>query len=127
MNLELINTYKIKIENKIFVQDGIEKKRKSLFTDPQIISTFFLNWKPNELNEELIPLIEEALNNVNSELESGNEIINIFIYHDHVNFHDFYGNKEFSMPILDFKEIVIMWRDFLLEPPLDETTDSLNA
>jgi hypothetical protein len=44
----------------------------------------------------------------------------IIIYNDIVDFYDDNGFA-YSLPTLDFKEIVIGYRDFLLAPPLNGT------
>lgn len=115
------NNYKLKFENSVTSYPDFQMVSKTMYSDPQILSDFFLTWKVEELNELLLPDIEEALITPNCEIENGNELISILIYIDHVDFYDNRGDYSYTMPILDFKDVVIMWRDFLLEPPLNGT------
>ncbi|WP_158728538.1 MULTISPECIES: hypothetical protein [unclassified Flavobacterium] len=118
MNQNIKNQYKINFVNKISKNDNRITKIPNL--NNIIFSEFLFNWNSEEINESLLPDINLALANPNSEIENGSETNSILIYQDKV---DFYNDNGFAyrLPTQDFKEIVIGWRDFLLTPPFNGT------
>ena len=120
MRKEIINKYKINFENRI---DKFNKIDKFPIMEEGYLSLFLYGWNSRHITENLLPDIEQALLDSNSEFENGNEVISILIYQNNVIFYHF-DDPPFSIPTVDFKEIVIGWRDFLLQRPLDGTKRS---
>ena len=120
MNQNLITQYNIKFLNKTFNWGGSKIISKSIEINNRYLNEFLDNWNAQEINDILLPDINQALVTPNSEIENGSETISILIYQNKV---DFYGDDGFvfQIPTQDFKEIVIGWRDFLLTPPLNGT------
>ena len=118
MNKEIIKLYKIEFINKLSQNDGKITKIPNLKNDA--FSTFLFDWNAIEINELLLPDVNEALSDSSSEIENGSETISIIIYHNKVDFYDDNGFA-YRLPTQDFKEIVIGWRDFLLSSPLNGT------
>ena len=116
MNQNIIDQYQIEFKNKISKIDGKITKIPTLKYAP--LSTFLFSWTIGEINEFLLPDIDEALLNINSEIENGSETISILLYHNRVDFY-YDSGLIYQLPTIDFKEIVIGWRDFLLTPPLN--------
>jgi len=118
MRQQLIDDYKINFQNRI---DKNRKVDKFPLTNNGILSFFLYGWNVRHINENLLPDIDNALLNPQSENENGNGIVNILIYQDKVVF---YQDEEdpFTMSTIDFKEVVIAWRDFLLKKPADGST-----
>lgn len=121
MNNNLINQYKISFTNNVieFVDSGKEIS-KTPNTSSIYLSNFLDDFNAQEIDELLLSDINDALLNPNSEIENGSETISIIIYQNKVEFYDDDGFV-YELPTIDFKEIVIGWRDFLLAPPLNAT------
>jgi hypothetical protein len=121
MNQSLINQYKISFTNNVieFVDSGKEIS-KIPNTNSIYLSNFLDDFNAQEIDELLLSDINDALLNPNSEIENGSETISIIIYQNRVDFYDDDGFV-YEIPTIDFKEIVIGWRDFLLTPPLNGT------
>ena len=115
MRKEIINKYKINFQNRI---DKFNKIDKFPNMGEEYLTLFLYGWNSRDITENLLPDIEQALLDPNSEFENGNEIILILIHQENVIFYHF-DDVPFSIPTADFKEIVIGWRDFLLQSPLD--------
>lgn len=118
MNQNIVNQYKISFVNKISKKDQTITKIPNSINDT--LSVFLFNWNIDEINEILLPDIDRALSNINSQVENGSEAISILIYQDKVDFYDDNGFA-YQLTTQDFKEIVIGWRDFLLTSPLNGT------
>jgi hypothetical protein len=121
VNQNIINQYRINFQNQIEEPSGFSKKiDKFPNTNNEFLSMFLYEWSAQEINDILLPDINAALLNSGSEIENGSETISILIYQDRV---DFYGDdgSVYELPTLDFKEIIIGWRNFLLTPPLNGT------
>jgi len=118
MTQNIVNQYKITFINKVSKKDKTITKIPNSINDT--LSVFLFNWNSDEINEILLPDIDKALSNINSEIENGSETISILIYQDKVDFYDDDGFA-YQISTKDFKEIVIGWRDFLLTPPLSGT------
>jgi hypothetical protein len=77
-----------------------------------------------DITEWLIPEIDSALADVNSEIQADSAVVDVIMYQDRTVFYpSFPGSvgSAFQMPSIHFLEIAIAWRDFLLEPPLNGT------
>lgn len=121
MDKNIINQYKINFHNLVEQFPGLPKEiDKVPDTNNEFLSTFLYTWRAQDINETLVPDINIALMNPESEIENGTETITILIYQDRVEFYDDDGFV-YKLPTHDFKEIVIGWRDFLLTPPLNGT------
>jgi hypothetical protein len=120
MNQLIIENYNINFYNAVSTSSYTELNTvdKIPSTYKSELTTFLYNWTVDEIDELLLPDIESVLSEEESEIENGSETIQIVIYLDHVTFYPENADS-FTIPTLDFKEIVIGWRDFLLEPPLN--------
>lgn len=124
MNLSIINKYKISFQNQIIEWDTKDKEiSKTIITNNSYLSTFLIDWDSiSEINELLIPGIDEALGNPNAEIDNGSATINIIIKNDVVIFYDNHSpSSVYRLPTIDFKEVVLSWREFLAIPPLNGT------
>ena len=130
MTQEIINQYQIKLQNlmeqygikflnKIFDWDGNKEIVKSLKVNNKYLNEFLDNWNADEIEELLLPDINQALLNPNAEIENGSETINILIYQNKVDFYTLDEGFVYTVPTSDFKQIVEGWRDFLQTPPLN--------
>jgi len=122
MEKYLINKYRINFVNRKFELGGQTKIMKFPYTNSEWLSGFLWEWsRVSDLDDPdggLINDINAALADSSSEIESGSELVDIIIYHDRVNFYP--DNADlFVIPIIEFKKIVLAWRDFLLSPPLN--------
>lgn len=121
MNQNLINKYQISFINKIL---DFKKWGKEISKIPNTINinltNFLIDFNAKEINELLLPDINQALSAPSDGIESGSETTNIIMYYDKVDFYDDNG-LVYRLPTQDFKEIVIGWRDFLLSSPLNGT------
>jgi hypothetical protein len=121
MNQIIIDQYEISFQNQIEEISGFSKKiDKFPDTNNEYLSMFLYYWNAQDIDSSLLPDINTALLDSETEIENGSEIISILIYQDRVDFYDDDGFV-YELPTIDFKEIIIGWRDFLLTPPLNGT------
>lgn len=121
MDQNIINRYEINFKNEIDQLQGSRRKiDKFPYTNNKYLSIFLYSWNVIDINEILLPDINQALLTPNSEVENQSDTIFILIFNDKVDFYDENG-LIYRLPTLDFKAIVIGWRDFLLTPPLNGT------
>lgn len=120
MNENLINRYQINFVN---LTEQSKTNQTKIAKQPNIknkhLSLFLYEWSnPQEINEALLPDIEAAFLDTNYFESNSSENVSIMIYHDRV---ELYDDTKFvyELPLKDFKEIIIGWRDFLLTPPLN--------
>lgn len=121
MNQKIINQYQIEFLNKVNDFQFRGKEITKIFnSNLPILAEFLGRWKAHEIDDELIPFIDQYLDGNLSDTEIGTETVSIDINTDKV---DFYGLHGFAgtLPILHFKEICILWRNFLLTPPYQGT------
>ena len=122
MNNSIINQYKISFQNRVEDWENFGKEiNKIINTNNEPLTNFLICWSSvSEINESLLPDINEALAHPNVEINSDSPPVNIVMSDNSV---DFYGYEGYinSIPLQDFKEIVIGWRDFLNTPPLNGT------
>jgi hypothetical protein len=122
MNNEIVAQYGIEMSNYVMDFPGFGKElHKSMSINIEIVGVFFHGWKAAEIDDSLLPDIEEALATPGSEVQTGSPTVTVLIYNDIVDFYDRDLNFVITIPTLDLKEIAIMYRDFLLEPPLAGT------
>ncbi|GAA3971277.1 hypothetical protein GCM10022246_24710 [Pedobacter ginsengiterrae] len=119
MNNNLIVQYKILFENKVFDWGMSNREIMKVVDTSNSSLTYFLNdWhRIPEIDESLLPDIESALENPALEIDTGATVIDIMIQNNVVNFFDSEGFHS-TMPLQDFKEIVIGWKEFLMSKPL---------
>lgn len=120
MNSNLINKYKLNFVNSA---EQLNNNPRKIVKYPNIqnkhLFLFLYEWSSaKEINEDLLPDIESAFLDVNYSESNASENVSIMIYHDRVELYDDNGFV-YELPIVDFKEILIGWRDFLLTPPLN--------
>lgn len=122
MNQNIIDKYKINFINKVQNWETSGKEvSKTLDVNNEYLGMFLICWDSvSEINDSLLPDIEEALANPKLEVNSDSPPVDIVMSEGLV---DFYGYKGYanSIPLQEFKEIVIGWRDFLNTPPLNGT------
>ncbi|MBB2150669.1 hypothetical protein [Pedobacter gandavensis] len=117
MNPDIIKKYGIEFENKLIEEWGVEKIPH---TNLDALTFFLHGWNADELDEILLPDINNALGLVDSEIENANDFVTIIINNYKVFF--YWENKPTSsIPTIDFKQIVEGWRAFLLSPPLNRS------
>ncbi len=122
MNINLINKYQIDFQNQTDLFEGFPKViDKVPVLNNTYCSNFLYEWSSNGITDELLPAIEQVLNGSITEYETGSETVSISIFQTKVDFYDNDLNYVGHIPTLDFKEICIGWRDFLLTPPLNGT------
>ena len=121
--MNIINKYEISFSNKILNFKTGNKIVKIVDVNNPILDEFLNGWfSAEEINELLLPDIDDALSNPNAALENGSETVFIYIYYQTVKFlKDDTQGWVYEIPTQDFKEIVLLWRDFLLTPPLNRT------
>lgn len=124
MEKYLIDKYKINFVNRKFDFGGDFKIIKFPYTNSEWLTSFLSEWtRVSDLDDSdggLITDVNAALVNPSAEIESGSQLVDIIIYQNKVDFYPDSGDL-FSIPTIEFKEILLGWRDFLLTPPLDGT------
>ncbi|AZA90463.1 Uncharacterised protein [Chryseobacterium nakagawai] len=119
MNQNIADQYNLTFEDE--VQDwGIHGKsiNKIVNTNYQYLTTFLNSWNSAEqINASLLPDINDGLNNPHEEIDSDAATIDIIIHRNEVDFYDDVKGYVGSIPLQDFKEIIIEWRDFLKRTP----------
>jgi hypothetical protein len=122
MNTNLINQYQINFQNQIDQFEGYPKKiDKVPILNNEYLFQFLYDWSAEGFTDELLPAIEQVLNGVITEYETGSETTTLNIFQNKVDFYDNDLNYAGNIPTQDFKEICIGWRDFLQTPPLNGT------
>ncbi|MET3982016.1 hypothetical protein ABIB62_004632 [Mucilaginibacter sp. UYP25] len=120
MNIRIAKKYGVDFQNRLRDNGTI---KKIPYSKLEFLNLFLFECKVSDIDgvdEGLLNQIDDALTNSNSEIESGCGIVDILIYRDVVKF---YINDDIdSMPTVDFREIIVGWRDFLLQPPLNGTS-----
>lgn len=121
MNQNIINQYQLSFQNKIVDFESRGKEiRKVINTNIPILDEFLMGLSIESIEGRLIPSIEEVLSGQQSEIEDASERVDIIIHEDNVDFYPFDVTGEIvSMPTIDFMEIVIGWKEFLKQPPLN--------
>jgi len=115
MTEDLIKKYQINFQNKL---DKYLTVDKWPFTNNGDLTLFLYNWGPTEIDTLLLPDIEQGLINPNAQIDNGSETISILIYKNNVTFYQG-DDPPSSIPLHDFKSIVLAWRNFLTTLPLN--------
>ncbi len=121
---ELIDTYQLNFFNKVQKIGNspafVSKIPGSINLE---LTNFLICWdNPNHINGSLIHDIEEVLNGIVLLNESDSPTVWIDITIDETKFYkETSSSPDYVLPTQDFYDIVLLWRDFLLEPPLDGT------
>jgi hypothetical protein len=124
VNKNIINQYSINFSN-IVINDAAKRVFKYPYTNSDALSSFLDGIVSDDynINDDIIAPINVVL-----EGESLVEYLDsITIAEVTLDFCRFvfpsdgssFLTPDFIMPTTDFKEIVLAWRDFLLEPPLN--------
>ena len=114
MNQDIVKKYGIDFKNQI---EDSHKVDKIPNTNCVELTVFLYNWEVDELDEDLLPSINAALDEPDKEFDSGNGPVFIVIYTDNV-FLYLNDRPPLSIPTIEFKQIVEGWKAFLLTHPL---------
>jgi hypothetical protein len=122
MNQNLINQYKITLQNKVLNWGSDNEIFKSIETNNRYLNEFIDSWSVDEMDESLFPYLNKVINGTLTEYDTGSETITILIKQDLTYFLiDDVGTNYPTIPTQDFKEICLGWKEFLLTPPLNGT------
>lgn len=83
MNQNIVNQYDMSFQNQILDSELTGKKNiiKVVSTNNSYLTSFLFDWySALEIDELLLPDIEEALTNTGAEVENGSALIYIYIY-----------------------------------------------
>lgn len=120
MDQNIFNKYDISFRNKVLDWDTSEKQIIKIITaNNKYVAMFLNNWRNvSNIDNYLITDIDESLANSNLKIESDSADVDIVMSEGLVDFYDSESYRV-SIPLQDFKLIVVAWRDFLLTPPLN--------
>jgi hypothetical protein len=122
MNQNLINQYQITLQNKVLNWSSGDEIFKSIETNNRYLNEFIDSWSVEEMDEWLLPYLDQVINGTLQEYDTGSETITILIKQDLTYFLiDGVGTNYPTIPTQDFKEICLGWKEFLLTPPLNGT------
>ncbi|OCA80500.1 hypothetical protein BBH99_04020 [Chryseobacterium contaminans] len=114
MNTTVLNNYKIDFQFLSNINEAIVKQ--TILTDLGYLISIFLIEHPyvNYLNNEIIPQINNALNNGTiDDFQRGDSVI-LTIGKTNSNFtYTGISTKNVSIPTIDLKEIILSWIEFL--------------
>jgi hypothetical protein len=137
---ELRIAYNIEFNNNVLkIGDWPAKIDKSPMTISEELTEFLCSWTNSDaIDEMLIPSINEVLNETNEwgQTQGGRISVEMtpveasFYYvldysdgsDDNIVYSDYY-----DIPLQDFYDIVLLWRDFLLTQPLNGTIVDANG
>lgn len=121
--MNAIESRGIKFVNKA-INGKISKFAMSSTSDPYI--NFVTQFKNPQTLNDIVMDINKALNGQFNSIQDPDVSTNIdiaAIAPNGINFYDEEGqNVIATLPLQDFKEMVIAWRDFLLQVPADGST-----
>lgn len=119
MSQNIADQYNLTFENKVHDWGkGDQYVFKIVNTNNQYLTAFLNSWNCAEhINASLLPDINDALYNPDDEIDTDAATVDIIIHRNEVDFYDDVKGYVNSIPLQDFKEIVIEWRDFLKTPP----------
>lgn len=122
---ELISTYQLVFTNKQMKYDPDPNYYifKWPGTSNSLLTEFLYTWNdPSQIDETMISMLENILNGTIENDYSDANSLYLDIYQTET---DFYTRDaelpDFTLPTQDFYDILILWRNFLNEEPLDET------
>lgn len=124
MNQNLINQYQVNFVNEVYHNpiSNLNYITKIPNVENDYLFQFLFNWSAEEIDEYLLPFLNQVINGSLSEYDTGSETIIVLIKPNLTYFLiDNVGTNYPTIPTQDFKEICIGWRDFLLTPPLNGT------
>lgn len=116
MNQSLINHYKIVFIEKVLNIEGHNSiTTKVPGTNNDTVSAFLSDWKDFEMIDNyLLPGIDSVINGEEEELETGSETFTVIVDPVSTTFYlDNVGMEYPTIPTVDFRDIVLGWRDFL--------------
>jgi len=118
MDQIIIDKYKINFYNKIVPYFDGGRIEKIPDTD-HVVSSFLIDWSADDINNYVIPNLDSVINGNLDEFETGTEIMLVVVESSVTTFYPDSREQNFpSMATADFKEILIGWSEFLLQPPL---------
>lgn len=119
MNQKTADQYNLTFEDKVCDWGKYGKSSiKVVDTNNPYLTAFLNSWNSAEqIADSLLPDIHDALNHPDQEIESDSATVDIIMHRNEVDFYDDVKGYVNSIPLQDFKEIVIEWRDFLKTPP----------
>ena len=123
MNANIISQYQIDFINQIYHNpiSNLNYISKIPNIDNEYLFQFLYDWSAEGITDDLLPAINQVINGLINEYETGSETTTLNIFQNKVDFYDNDLNYVGNIPTQDFNEICIGWRDFLLTPPLNGT------
>ena len=123
MNQNILNQYQINFVNKIIdFEIGGKEITKIPNTNNKYLDEFLDDWSAEEMDEYLLPYVNQVINNTLLEYQTGCETITVLVQSNLTYFLiDDVGTNYPTIPTQDFKEICLGWKAFLLTPPLNGT------
>jgi hypothetical protein len=122
---ELKETYQLNFTNSIIDLKGFPSEILNRpYTFNNSLSDFLFEWsRPRILTSELLPEFENVLNGNNESFYTNGQFVSIDSTNSTTEIHDEEAatNPVATLPTQDFYDILVLWRDFLLEPPLNGT------
>jgi hypothetical protein len=127
---EILNIYGITLNSRIVSFDEGMEYSKEFGTANGPLYFALDDWGVSEIDDTLLPVINSVLSDHDLEETTGSEMVWIELDHllTKMWFHGHHDeNKpDFSMPTDHFKRVVLLWKQFLLQPPLNGTKVSYN-
>jgi len=124
---EIIDLYNITFENRIIDESKGKTISKIMNVEDGSLWRFLFDWKSvAEIEEDLLPLFDVFDNEPDEEFETSGSMDFVYVQANTAKFRIMTNpfdldNPDYEMPTEHFKIIIEMWRDFLLEPPLNGT------
>lgn len=120
---QLISTYRLAFVNKQ-VQANPDPNYYILKwpgTSNSLLTEFLYTWNdPSQIDETMISMLEDILNGIIENDYSDANTLYLDIYQTETDFYTRDATMPvFSIPTQDFYDILILWRNFLNEDPLD--------
>jgi hypothetical protein len=119
---EILNTYGIEFVNKVTVYKRAKRIWKIANSHNNSLAMFLTDWNSiTEINEDLLPVIDEVLNGEVVEGRSDSEFIWVELGYLYTKFwwmrtgRNINTPPSYSIPTEHFKVIVAEWRDFLMK------------
>lgn len=120
---QLISAYQLVFTNKqmTYAPDPNYYISKWPDTSNDLLTEFLYKWNdPKDIDETMISMLEDILNGTIENDYSDANSLYVDIYQTET---DFYTRDaelpNFTLPTQDFYDILVLWRDFLNEAPLD--------
>lgn len=122
---ELKGTYQINFTNEVTQNDGFPAKIRKRPSTFNASLTEYLSERRNigTLNSTFIPEIKNLLDGNSESFYDNGQFVLMDSTSSITEIHDEEAatNPVATLPTQDYYDILVLWRDFLLEPPLDGT------